>query len=225
MPGTRSVYAERAAGGYFLDFDLQRDQLARYGLTIAATPRRSIMSAIGGETVTTTVEGRERYAVNVRYARELRDDLPALRRVLVPTPSRRAGPAGGTRRHPARPRARHDPRRERHARRLRLRGHRRERHRRLRRPPRPSWTREVHPPAGYSLQWSGQYESMLRVRERLKIVVPITLFLIFMLLYMNTKSRRQGAASSCSPCRSRPSAPSGCCTCWATTSRSRSGWA
>ena len=86
MPGTRSVFAERAAGGYFLDFDLKRDELARYGLSVAAV-QDVILSAVGGENVTTTIEGRERYPVNVRYPRELRDDLDALGRVLVPTPA------------------------------------------------------------------------------------------------------------------------------------------
>ncbi len=86
VPGTRSVFAERTAGGYFLDFNLRRDQLARYGLSVKDA-EEIIMSAIGGEPVTTTVEGRERYTVSVRYARELRDNLPKLRRVLVPTMS------------------------------------------------------------------------------------------------------------------------------------------
>src|SRR3990172_7218719 len=86
VKGTRSVFAERVAGGYFLDFDLKREQLARYGLTVKEA-EMVIMSAIGGEPITTTVEGRERYTVSVRYARELRDDLPKLRRVLVPTMS------------------------------------------------------------------------------------------------------------------------------------------
>ncbi|MEK9145546.1 MAG: efflux RND transporter permease subunit, partial [Elusimicrobiota bacterium] len=84
VPGTRSVYAERTAGGYFVDFTLKRDQLARYGLSVKET-EMVIMTAIGGEPVTTTIEGRERYTVNVRYPRELRDNLPKLRRVLVPT--------------------------------------------------------------------------------------------------------------------------------------------
>jgi Cu(I)/Ag(I) efflux system membrane protein CusA/SilA len=86
IPGTRSIYAERTAGGYFVDFDLKREQLARYGLTVEDA-QMVIMSAIGGETITTTVEGRERYSVNVRYARELRDDIDKLKRVLVPTAS------------------------------------------------------------------------------------------------------------------------------------------
>src|SRR5512136_64404 len=84
VPGTKSVFAERTAGGYFIDFKLKRSELARYGLTIDEA-NSIIMSAIGGENVTTTIEGRERYPVNVRYFRELRDDLDRLRRVLVPT--------------------------------------------------------------------------------------------------------------------------------------------
>ena len=86
VPGTRSVFAERVAGGYFLDFDLKRDQLARYGLTVADA-QNIVMSAIGGENITTTVEGRARYPVNIRYPRELRDNVERLRQVLVPTPS------------------------------------------------------------------------------------------------------------------------------------------
>ena len=74
------------AGGYFVDFDLKRDELARYGLTVAAA-QDVIMSAVGGENVTTTIEGRARFPVNVRYPRELRDDLEQLGRVLVMTPS------------------------------------------------------------------------------------------------------------------------------------------
>jgi Cu(I)/Ag(I) efflux system membrane protein CusA/SilA len=83
VKGTRSVFAERTGGGYFLDFELRRDQLARYGLSIKEA-EMVLMSAVGGEPITTTVEGRERYTINVRYARDLRSDLDKLRRVLVP---------------------------------------------------------------------------------------------------------------------------------------------
>src|SRR6185369_13007203 len=93
VPGTRSVFAERVAGGYFVDFDLDRDALARYGLSIARA-QDTIMSAVGGENVSTTVEGRARFPVNVRYPRELRDDLEALTRVLVMTPSGAQVPIG-----------------------------------------------------------------------------------------------------------------------------------
>ncbi|MDD5584530.1 MAG: efflux RND transporter permease subunit, partial [Candidatus Omnitrophica bacterium] len=86
VTGTRSVYAERTAGGYFVDFDLKRGELARYGLSIEEV-EMVIMSAIGGENITTTIEGRERYSVNLRYPRELRDDLDKLKRVLIPTMS------------------------------------------------------------------------------------------------------------------------------------------
>jgi Cu(I)/Ag(I) efflux system membrane protein CusA/SilA len=187
VKGTRSVFAERVAGGYFVDFDIRREDIARYGLTIKEV-EMIIMSAIGGEPVTTTIEGRERYTVNVRYARELRDDLDKLRRVLVPTMSGAQIPleqladihltlgpsmlrdenamlAGYvyvdiTGRDVG------------------------------------SYVAEAKKtvqekltlPAGYSLQWSGQYENMLRVKERLKVVIPLTIFIIFVLLYMNTKS-------------------------------------
>ena len=83
VPGTKSVFAERTAGGYFLDFTLKRSELARYGLTIDQA-NSVIMSAIGGENISTTIEGRERYPVNVRYFREFRDDVEKLKRVLVP---------------------------------------------------------------------------------------------------------------------------------------------
>src|SRR5207244_933291 len=84
--GTRSAFAERVTGGYFLDFDIRRDQIARYGLTVGDV-QDVIESAIGGMAVTQTVEGQERYTVSVRYARELRDDPEALKRVLVATPA------------------------------------------------------------------------------------------------------------------------------------------
>jgi copper/silver efflux system protein len=86
VPGTRSVYAERVSGGYFLDFDIRRDEIARYGLTVMDVGQ-IIESAIGGESIATTIEGRERYPINVRYPRELRDNADKLQRVLVATPS------------------------------------------------------------------------------------------------------------------------------------------
>src|SRR5262249_9226633 len=86
IPGTRSVLAERTAGGDYVDFVLDRDELARAGLSVADA-QAIVTSAIGGDNVTTTVEGRERYPVNVRYGREFRQNVDRLRRVLVPTPS------------------------------------------------------------------------------------------------------------------------------------------
>ncbi len=187
IKGTRSVYAERVTGGFFIDFDIKRDQIARYGLSVNDV-EEIIMSAIGGEQVTTTVEGRERYSVNVRYARELRDDLPKLRRVLVPTMSGAQipleeladiklteGPAmirdenGMLSGYVYVDIAGRDV------------GSYVEEAKKI-------VDKELKIPTGYALQWSGQYENMLRVRDRLKIVIPITLSLIFMLLYMNTRS-------------------------------------
>jgi len=187
VSGTRSIYAERTAGGYFLDFDLRRDQLARYGLTVDEA-QMVIMSAIGGEPITRTVEGRERYTVNVRYARELRDNLQQLQRVLVPTMSGAQIPLAEL----ADIRMTTGPAMIRDENGM-LAGYVYvdiagsdiggyvER-------AKAAVSRSVEIPTGYTLQWSGQYENMLRVRERLKIVVPITIFLIFVLLYMNTKS-------------------------------------
>ena len=187
IPGTRSVFAERAAGGYFLDFDLKREELARYGIPVKDA-QMVVLSAIGGENVTTTVEGRERYPVNVRYPRELRDDVEKLKRVLVPTPSGqhipmaqiadivlRSGPAmirnenGLLAGYVYVDMATDDIGRYVEA-------------------AKKAVAQELKMPTGYALVWSGQYENMLRVKERLKVVLPLTIFIICMLLYMNTKS-------------------------------------
>jgi len=187
IPGTRSVYAERAAGGYFVDFTPRRETLARYGLSIDDL-QNVIMTAIGGETISTTIEGRERYTINLRYPRDLRANLDQLQRVLVTTMSGIQVPmslladitlVSG----PSMIRDENgmlagyvfvditgrdvgsyvDEAKK-------------------------AVYQNVTMPTGYSLIWSGQYENMLRVRERLKVVVPLTIFLIFLLLYMNTKS-------------------------------------
>ncbi|MHB8079891.1 MAG: efflux RND transporter permease subunit [Candidatus Krumholzibacteriia bacterium] len=187
VPGTRSAYAERVAGGYFVDIEPRRDQLARYGLTVAQV-QDVITIAIGGEDITTTVEGRERHPVNLRYPRDLRGDLDALRRILVPTPSGAQVPLGqvaeiGITQGPAMVRdengflagyvyvdiAGRD-----------VGGYVAEARRAV--------ATQLTLPAGYVLQWSGQYENMIRVRERLRTVVPITLLLIFVLLLANTRS-------------------------------------
>jgi Cu(I)/Ag(I) efflux system membrane protein CusA/SilA len=187
IPGTRSVFAERVAGGYFVDITPRRETLARYGLTIDDL-QNVIMSAIGGETISTTVEGRERYSINIRYPRDLRSNLDELQRVLVTTmngiqipmieladitlttgPSMirdENGMLAGyvfvdiTGRDVG---SYVDEAKK-------------------------AVTQNLSLPTGYSLIWSGQYENMIRVRERLKLVVPLTIFLIFLLLYMNTKS-------------------------------------
>ncbi len=187
LPGTRSVYAERVAGGYFVDFELKRDALARYGLSVSAV-QDVILSAVGGENVTTTIEGRARFPVNVRYPRELRDNVEQLSRVLVMTPSGAQIPLSQI----ADLRKVTGPSMIRNENGF-LAGYvyvdtsvsdiggyvdR----------AKAAVARGITLKPGYSLSWSGQYENMLRVRERLKVVVPITVLTIFFLLYMNTRS-------------------------------------
>jgi Cu(I)/Ag(I) efflux system membrane protein CusA/SilA len=187
IPGTRSVYAERVAGGYFVDFNPRRDQLARYGLTIDKL-QSVIMSAIGGENITTTIEGRERYPVNLRYPRELRDDMDKLGRVLVSTPAGLSVPLAQL----ADIEINQGPSMLRNENGFltgyvyvditdRDIGSFVEE-------AKQAVAKQVALPTGYVLQWSGQYENMLRVRELLQAIVPITLVLIFVLLYINTKS-------------------------------------
>ena len=185
--GTRSAFAERVTGGYFLDFDIRRSEAARYGLTMGDV-QDVIESAIGGMTVTQTVEGRERYTVNVRYARELRDDAEALKRVLVPTPSGAQIPLAelaDIHFNTGAPMIQdedgqlvalvsvdvadraladyvHDAQ---HAVRER-----------------------VKLPPGYRLDWAGQFKYYERAQARLALVIPITLLLVFALLYFNLRS-------------------------------------
>ena len=195
VPGTRSVYAERVAGGYFLDFVLKREQLARYGLTVDDA-NMMVMTAVGGDNQTTTVEGRERYGVNVRYARDYREDLSALRRVLLPLP-------GGQGQIPM----------EEIAEVVLAQGPSMIRDENgmlagyvyvdfdTSKIDVGSYVTEAKKavataltmPTGYHMVWSGQYENMLRVKERLKLIIPLTLVLIFGLLYMNTRSSFKAA--------------------------------
>jgi Cu(I)/Ag(I) efflux system membrane protein CusA/SilA len=187
VPGTRSIYAERTAGGYFLDIDLRRDALARYGLSIDDA-QAIVATAIGGETVGTTIEGRERYAITVRYPRELRDSPAALGRVLVPTQSGAPIPLAQI----ADLRLSTGPSMIRDENGL-LAGYvyvdiaGRDVGTYVGEAKRAVGAAVTLPP-GYAIQWSGQYENMLRVRERLIVVVPLTILLIFLLLYMNTRS-------------------------------------
>ena len=187
LPDTLSAFGDKAAGGYYLDFDIYRDEAARYGLTVGDV-QDIIQSAIGGMNITQTVEGLERYPVNLRYPRELRDNLEQLEQVLVPTPTgaqiplslvtelklRRGPPA--IKSENSRPNA---------------------------------WVyvdiktsdiggyvqqakqvvaNQVKIPAGYNLVWSGQFEYMERAEKRLQIVIPLTLLIIFLLLYFNFKN-------------------------------------
>lgn len=187
IPGARSVFAERTAGGYFLDFNLNRSALARYGMSVKEA-EMVIMSAIGGEPVTTTIEGRERYTVQVRYERDSRDSLDSLKRVLVPTKTKAQIPLSEL----AEIKLTSGPAMIRNENGL-LSGYVYvdldttdvggfvEKAKK-------AVKENISLPAGYSITWSGQFENMLRVRERLKFVLPLTLVLIFILLYMNTKS-------------------------------------
>jgi Cu(I)/Ag(I) efflux system membrane protein CusA/SilA len=189
VPGTRSVYGERVAGGYFVDFDLNRAEIGRYGLTIREV-QDVVMSAIGGENVTTTVEGRERYPVNVRYPRELRDEPDKLGRTLVMTPGGAQVPLSqlATIRMVEGPSMIRDEN-------GRLSGYVYVDVDTSKRDiggyiadAKAAVGRELKLPTGYLLTWSGQYEAMMRVKEKMKTVLPVTLFIIFGLLYTNTKS-------------------------------------
>ena len=190
IPGTLSVYAERVAGGNYLDFDIRREEAARYGLTVGDV-QDVIMSAVGGINITHTVEGLERYPVNLRYGRELRDNLPALRRVLVSAPTGVQIPIEQL----ADIRIRKGP------------PSIKSENARLN-----AWVyidivdidvgtyvkraqqivgQQVDIPPGYSLVWSGQFEYMRRAERRLQVVVPVTLAIIFMLLYLNFRNIAQ----------------------------------
>ncbi|MGH8809311.1 MAG: efflux RND transporter permease subunit, partial [Noviherbaspirillum sp.] len=187
VPGTRSAFFERVTGGYYLDVQVRREEAARYGLSVGEV-QGIVESAIGGMTITTTVEGRERYPVNVRYARGLRDNLNKLSRVLVPAMNGaqvpltqladitlRTGPPMIKNEEgflagflyvdvTGRDMGRYveDAKR--------------------------AVAEKVKLPPGYQVVWSGQYEYLQRVVERLWVVVPITLFIVFLLLYLNTNS-------------------------------------
>jgi Cu(I)/Ag(I) efflux system membrane protein CusA/SilA len=187
VPGTRSVYAERVAQGYYTDIVPNRQAIARYGLTTRDV-QDVVQTAIGGENVTRTVEGRERYPVNVRYARDFRDDLPALGRVLVRTPSGAQVPLAQL----AEIRTRTGPAMIRDEDGL-LAGYVYvdtntsdiggyvERARQV-------VASTVRLPAGYTLDWTGQYEFQVRARARLTLLLPIVIGAILLLLYLTFRS-------------------------------------
>jgi Cu(I)/Ag(I) efflux system membrane protein CusA/SilA len=185
--GTRNVFAERVTGGYYVDFAIKRDQIARYGLRVQDV-EMVIESAIGGANITTTIEGRERFPVNVRYQRDYRSDVDTLRRVLISTPSGAQIPieqvadislsTGPT------------VIRTEQAQLLgyvyvdvadRDIGSYVDEAKRV-------VSQMVKLPEGYTLEWSGQYEYMQRAKQRLTFVVPITLLLVVVLLYFNTRN-------------------------------------
>lgn len=187
FPNTRSVFAERTTGGYFLDFTVNREEAARYGLTVGDV-NDVIETAIGGKTITTTVEGRERYPVNARYARDFRQDLDALKRVLVPTPTGAQVPISLLAKIEYKtgpPSIRNengklvgfvfvDPSAS------DIDGYVRAAAERIR--------ERVQFPAGYYIEWAGQFQYLKAAEKRLQIVIPFTLLIIFVLIYMNTKS-------------------------------------
>jgi len=184
VPGTRSAFAERGVSGFYVDIDIDRTEAARYGLN-AGDIHDAIMATVGGIDAATTVEGRERYAVNVRYPRELRDDVRKLREVVIPTMTGAQIPLGQVA----------DVR--------------------VVQGPMAVKTEDAFPvttiyvdiesadvggyvaeaqrvvadqlrlPTGYTLTWSGQYEFMQRVRQKLQVVLPVTIAIIFLLLYLN----------------------------------------
>ncbi|HZY03975.1 MAG TPA: efflux RND transporter permease subunit [Anaeromyxobacteraceae bacterium] len=195
VPGTRSVYAERVAGGYFLDFVLNRDRLARYGLSVDDA-NMMVMTAVGGDNQTTTIEGRQRYGVNVRYARDYREDVDALKRVLLPLPS---GQGQIPMAEIADVKLVEGPSMIRDENGL-LSGYIYVDFDTSKidvgsyvEQAKKAVAAAVKLPTGYAMAWSGQYENMLRVRERLKLIVPLTLVVIFALLYMNTRSSFKAA--------------------------------
>ncbi|MDZ7831730.1 MAG: efflux RND transporter permease subunit [Desulfobacterales bacterium] len=184
LPGTLSVYSERVTGGNYLDFDIRRHEIARYGLTVDDV-QEVIMSAVGGMNVTYTVEGLERYPVNLRYKRELRDNIQRLKRVLVATPTGAHVPLAqladlSIKKGP--PMIKSENARK------------------------TAWIyvdlkgvdvgtyvnnaknvvrEQIDMPTGYSLAWSGQFEYMQEARSTLNVIVPLTILLIFILLYVH----------------------------------------
>ncbi len=189
VPGTRSAFAERTAGGYFLDFVLKRDALARYGLSVDQA-NMLVMTAIGGDNQSVVFDGRARYPVNVRYARDYRESPDALKRVLIPTPSGATIPMAEIAdlqwtTGPAMIRNENGLMNgyvlvDFDTAKIDVGSYVQDAKARI--------ERELKLPAGYSVTWSGQFENMLRVKERLKLVLPITHLLIFGLIYANTKS-------------------------------------
>jgi Cu(I)/Ag(I) efflux system membrane protein CusA/SilA len=192
VPGTASAYAERVMGGNYIEFNINRDEIARYGLSVGDV-QDVLEVALGGMPLTTTVEGLERYTINLRYDRDFRENLEALREIIVSTPSGAQVPLGqlarldvvrapmGIKSEGAVPNAwiyvdvtnidvgTYVQRAQRAV--------------------NDAIARDViRLPSGYGLLWSGQYEYMMRAKQRLMIVVPLTLLLIMLIIYLNTRS-------------------------------------
>ena len=197
VPGTLSAFAERTMGGNYIEFNIDRDAIARYGLTVGDV-QDMLEVALGGMPLTTTVEGLERYAVNLRYSRDFRENLGALREIVVPTPTGAQIPLGqlakietvhapmGIKSEGAVPNAwiyvdvkgidigTYVQMAMRAVNEATAKG-------------------TIKLPAGYNIFWSGQYEYMLRSQQRLMIVVPLTLLLIVLIIYLNTRSATKTA--------------------------------
>jgi len=205
IPGTRSVYAERVTTGYYLDIVVKKDEAARYGLTVDDVGE-VIQAAIGGMNLTTTVEGRARYPVNVRYPRELRNDVEKLKRVFVPvmTANQPFSTAGGTAGMSPSPASLQVPLGEVAEFRI-VKGPTaikseeglltsyvfvdfsgRDVGGYVEEAKKKAATLKI--PEGYRLTWSGEYEYLVKTHERLKMVIPLTLLIIFVLIYLNTRS-------------------------------------
>jgi Cu(I)/Ag(I) efflux system membrane protein CusA/SilA len=192
VPGTLSAFAERTMGGNYIQFNIDRDAIARYGLTVGDV-QDVLEVALGGMPLTTTVEGLERYAVNLRYSRDFRESLGALREIIVPTPTGAQVPLGqlakietvhapmGIKSEAAVPNAwiyvdvkgidigTYVQTAMRAVNEALAKG-------------------EINLPSGYTIFWSGQYEYMQRAKQRLLIVVPLTLLIIVLIIYLNTQS-------------------------------------
>lgn len=187
VPGTLSAYSERVTGGNFLDYRIKRKEAARYGLTVGDV-QDVIMSAVGGMNVTRTVEGLERYPVNLRYGSELRDTPEKLRRILVPAPTGAQVPItqlADIRVIKGPPVIKSENARKNAWIYVDIRGIDVGTYVKM---AQEAVRERVQLPPGYSIVWSGQYEYMVRAQKRLMIVVPLTLIIIFLLLYFNFKN-------------------------------------
>jgi copper/silver efflux system protein len=192
VPGTISAFSDRVIGGRYIEFEIDRDAIARYGLTQGQV-QEVLAVALGGMPITTTVEGLERYTVNLRYDRDFRQDIESLRELIVPTPTGAQVPLGqlatlkvvnaamGIKSEAAVPNAwiyvdvkgidigTYVQMAMRAVREAEAKG-------------------TIKLPPGYNVFWSGQYEYMLRAKQRLMIVVPLTLLIIILIIYLNTRS-------------------------------------
>ncbi|MGD8916913.1 MAG: CusA/CzcA family heavy metal efflux RND transporter, partial [Syntrophobacterales bacterium] len=187
VPHTLSVYSERVTGGNFLDYRINREEAARYGLTVGDV-QDIIMSAVGGMNITTTVEGLERYPVNLRYKSEFRDSPEKLRRILVPTPNGAQVPItqlADINIVKGPPSIKSENARKNAWIYVDLKGIDVGTYVKL---AQQAVNEKLKLPSGYSIVWSGQYEYLQRAKKRLIVVVPMTLLIIFLLLYFNFKN-------------------------------------